>query len=317
LDVARLHSGPALILERGDAQLVEIKHQVPGVLDGLVLRDLPELGAQETDRGTAVQRAGQLALVVLLDLDPGRIGRGRLDTHRLERRGVGVDTEVEQLERHRVARRNAIELRPAEAARFVDELLFRPAPEHDHPFARLGFGHLVLDQLDGFLVRRYPVESDFTMPILRGAHVMRVVVDKPWDDGAASEGQHARTRPLVLLDRGVAADREDALALDRQRLGNREPVVHGDDLAVQQHDIGGRLRQCSFAAGDDGSSNESGTDDGTHDGLPDAIAYGSIMPQTRSKWKRALPMMDFCPAGGAALCAPASDTLAPPPRRRT
>src|SRR5262249_1348282 len=61
-----------------------------------------------------------------------------------------------------------------------------------------------------------------SMPVLGSAHVMRVVVDQPGDDGATIEVHHAREWPLVLLDLGVAANREDALALDRQRLGNRE-----------------------------------------------------------------------------------------------
>jgi len=233
LDVTRLHSGSPLVLERGDAHLVEIVHQKPRVLDRLVTCHRPELVAQETDRRAAVERASQLALVVLLDLDSGGIGCGRSDPHRLERRGVGIDAEVEQLQRHRIVRCDAVKLCPAEAARFVHELLFRPAPQHDHPFSWLGFGRLVLDQVERFSVRRDAVEPHFAMPVFGGAHVMRVVIDQPRDDGAPIEIHHARERPLVRLDLGVAADRQDAFALDRQRLGNREPVVHRDDLAVE------------------------------------------------------------------------------------
>ncbi len=187
LDVARLDSGAALVLERGDAHLVEVVHEEPRVLDHLVARHLPELVAQQTDRGAAVERAGRLALLVLLDLDPARIGSGRLDAHRLERRGVGVDAKVEQLQRHRIVRRNAVELGPPEAAGFIDELLFRPASQHHHPFARLGFGRLMLDQLERFFVRGDAVEPHFAMPVLGGTHVMRVVVDQPRDDGATTE----------------------------------------------------------------------------------------------------------------------------------
>src|SRR5215831_9862717 len=133
------------------------------------------------------------------------------------------------------------------------------------------------------------------MPVLGGAHVMRVVVDQPGDDGATIEVHHAREWPLVLLDLGVAADREDALALDRQRLGNREPVVHGDDLAVQQHDICQGLSRRCFAAGDGDGSEEKGTYDGAHDGLLEAAACHSIMPQTRVnvRAKLALSAMDL------------------------
>jgi hypothetical protein len=105
----------------------------------------------------------------------------------------------------------------------------------------------VLDQIEGFLVRR------------------------------------ERARTLVLLDLRVAADREDALALDRQRLGNREPVVHGDDLAVQQHDVRRRLRRRRFAPGEGDGSKDKGTYDGAHDDLLEtAAACHSIMPQRGS-----------------------------------
>src|SRR5262249_2239017 len=94
LDVARLHSGSALVLDGGYAHLVEVEHQEPGVLDRLVPRHLAELAAQETDRRAAIERSGRLALVILLDLDSRRIGRGRIDTHRLKRGGVVVDAEI-------------------------------------------------------------------------------------------------------------------------------------------------------------------------------------------------------------------------------
>jgi len=45
LDVACLHSGAALVLERGDAHLVEIEHEQPRVLDRLVARHRAELVA--------------------------------------------------------------------------------------------------------------------------------------------------------------------------------------------------------------------------------------------------------------------------------
>jgi len=60
----------------------------------------------------------------------------------------------------------------------------------------------------------------------------------------------------MLLDVGVIADRDNALALDRQRLGNRESIINGDDLAVQQHGIRQRLRWRSFAADHGHSTNE-------------------------------------------------------------
>ena len=44
--------------------------------------------------------------------------------------------------------------------------------------------------------------------------------------------------PLSFVDLGIAADRDDALAADRQRLGDGEAVVDGDDLAVDEDRVG-------------------------------------------------------------------------------
>ena len=114
------------------------------------------------------------------------------------------------------------------------------------------------------------IEPHFAMPVLRGAHVVRVIVDQPGDDGATTEVEHARERPFVLLDLGIAADRENALALDRKRLGDREPIVHGDDLAVEQHDVRRRLRRGGLAPAKRDSKEDEGGYDVTHDALLEA-----------------------------------------------
>jgi len=51
-------------------------------------------------------------------------------------------------------------------------------------------------------------------------------VDEP--RGRSGMGRH----------RGVRADREDAIADDRDRLRNRECGIDGDDLAVLENEIG-------------------------------------------------------------------------------
>jgi hypothetical protein len=50
----------------------------------------------------------------------------------------------------------------------------------------------VLDQIERFSVRRDTVEPHFAVPVLGGAHVMRVVIDQPRDDGAMIQVHHAR-----------------------------------------------------------------------------------------------------------------------------
>ena len=55
--------------------------------------------------------------------------------------------------------------------------------------------------------------------------------------------------PDVAPDLGAGAERQDAIPADRDRLRLRPAVVHGDDLAVRQDEIGGRrLRRGRGAA---------------------------------------------------------------------
>src|SRR5215831_18255386 len=97
----------------------------------------------------------------------------------------------------------------------------------------------------------------------------------------------------------------DTLALDRQRLSNREPVVHGDDLAVQQHDVRRRLRRRRFPGEGDGCKDK-GTYDEAHDDLLEAAACHSIMLQTRvnARAKSAVPARDLGQAGTKPDCRP-------------
>ena len=67
----------------------------------------------------------------------------------------------------------------------------------------------------------------------------------------------ARRRSLEPLDLGIAADLDDALAADGQRLRDGEAVVDGDDLAVDQHGIG-RLRPCDRGRSQDGKRKQNG-----------------------------------------------------------
>jgi hypothetical protein len=70
---------------------------------------------------------------------------------------------------------------------------------------------------------------------------VRVVVDQAGDDGLAGEIDAARVGPGETIDVRGAADGDDAIASDGDRLRDREAVVDGDDLTVGENDVGGRL----------------------------------------------------------------------------
>src|SRR5256885_6206259 len=79
---------------------------------------------------------------------------------------------------------------------------------------------------------------------------MRVIVDQPGDDGPLPEIDRLRAGAFQLEHVRVLADGDDALSLDRDRLRDREAIVDGDDLAVEEDDVlrGGGEMACKRGA---------------------------------------------------------------------
>jgi hypothetical protein len=145
------------------------------------------------------------------------------------------------LQHHRIVGGDAVEFLQGETARFVGELFFRPATKNHDPFARRDAVHAIGEHLERLLPGGHTIESQLI--VFSCADPVGVVVDQSWDDGAAGQVDDPCLRTPERLDLGCGADLEDALALDGERLRDGEAVVHGDDLAVDEHGIG-RLRAC-------------------------------------------------------------------------
>ena len=64
-----------------------------------------------------------------------------------------------------------------------------------------------------------------------------MVVNEPWHQRAAAEIDPPRIGARQCVDLLVRPDRENPVAADGYRLGDRELLVDGDYLAVRQHDI--------------------------------------------------------------------------------
>jgi hypothetical protein len=112
----------------------------------------------------------QRARRVLLDRAARRIRRRRVDLRRLQRSGIEPGLTVDRLQRHRIVRRNPVELRQRETARIVGELLFGPAAERNDPVARLRGTHALLQHFHDLLARRDAVEPHLRMPFFGHAH---------------------------------------------------------------------------------------------------------------------------------------------------
>ena len=73
-------------------------------------------------------------------------------------------------------------------------------------------------------------------------------VDETGNDRAAAKVEHLGVRSHQLCDVFVAADRHDAAIGNGKRFRSRPGLVHGDDRAVSEHEVGaivcqGRLRE--------------------------------------------------------------------------
>ena len=75
----------------------------------------------------------------------------------------------------------------------------------------------------------------------RSPHGVQMRVDEPRDDRAAVELDDARGRTREAANLRRAAYAQDLAVANRERFVQRRLRVHGDDLAVEQHEIG-RLR---------------------------------------------------------------------------
>src|SRR5512139_4021818 len=94
------HAAAALVLEGGNSHFVEIGHEQADIFDRLVTRYLPKFGTQKPNRWAAIERAGQLPLCILLDLNVSRIGRICVDAHCFQSRTIGIDAKIKKLQCH-------------------------------------------------------------------------------------------------------------------------------------------------------------------------------------------------------------------------
>jgi hypothetical protein len=150
---------------------------------------------------------------------------------------------VDSLQYDRVIGRDLIEFRQRKPAWIVGELFLRPAAEDGDPLARLGRTQAIDDHFQGLLARRDAVEPQLVE--LRRPYPVGMVVYQSRPDRPAVQIDYPGLAAGKLANLVVASDGDDALPLDRDRLGDREAVVHRHDLAADKDGIGsfGGLRR--------------------------------------------------------------------------
>ena len=74
---------------------------------------------------------------------------------------------------------------------------------------------------------------------------MCVIVDKPWDHRLSAQVDLSRRSAGKLGDILVLSYRDDALAFDRDCLGDGKAIIYGNDFAAGENKIRDRLMRIS------------------------------------------------------------------------
>src|SRR5262245_16281950 len=85
---------------------------------------------------------------------------------------------------------------------------------------------------------------------------MRMCVDEAGDHSLAAEIDPPSVRPGQPADISVRTNRDEPIAANRDGLRDGELAVHGDDLAVGQHEVGRRLLRLRGDSGADGCAHQ-------------------------------------------------------------
>ena len=214
------------------------------------------------------QRAGGPAVGAADDRAAGRVGRFIGDPGEFHGERVGEGSVAAGVaEEHRVLRGDLGEAEVVRqpfhrAGRDFVPLLLVPAAAFD-PRAGRGFGHGFGDEIhDAVPVLRFAQLQDHLR--VADAHEVAVALDEPGDGQPAVEFDHFGVRADIPLDVAGGADGGDPVAADGQRFAFRNRVVHGDDPAAEEHQVGGPAfrRRPAPAGGQRGEGEESGGESG-------------------------------------------------------
>ncbi len=183
------------------------------------------------------QHAGRLAARRIAHDDAvARVRRvlgdaGELQAEAVHDRDVTAAPQVD-----RMIGRRRIELLPHRQAAFGELVLVPAAAAHD-PIALLhrrgtrGEGRLHIGD-------RARLGERYGKLVIAAIHRVHMAVMQAGDDRAAFQLDDPRLRSDERLHRRVVADRNDAIAADRQRRDDAEAIVDGKDLAACENEIG-------------------------------------------------------------------------------
>ncbi|MNG91044.1 hypothetical protein D3C79_499510 [compost metagenome] len=242
----------------GQAQAVELAHELAGGVDLVFQRQLRPLGqggVEDHRVGAGDEHAGRLAELVALDLATGWVRRVLGVAHGLECGAVEQRAVVEVEQEHRGVGRRLVDLVQGRHA-FFGELEFVPAADHAHPLRRRRAGRLVLEHAQCVGHRRHAFPTQFEVVVQAAADQVQVGVVEAGDDRALLEVDDLRGGAFMSHGFGVTANGNEATVLDGDGGGRGLLTVDGVQFAVEQDEVGGHGASLSGCMGETGGAGE-------------------------------------------------------------
>jgi len=129
--------------------------------------------------------------------------------------------------------RDGVEFGQRQLAPVPRPLLLVPAAEREQPLPGRQFRRAAAERAERVGPAAHAVEAD--LGLLGGPDEVVVIVDQPGDHRPAAQVDNLGRRPGPREDLRAGARGRHAIAVDRHRRRDREPLVNRDDLPVHQH----------------------------------------------------------------------------------
>lgn len=89
-----------------------------------------------------------------------------------------------------------------------------------------------------------PVEPHLAGPIFGGPHIVGVIVDETGNDCSTLKVDHLRCKAFELFKISIAANCNNTLALDGQRLRNMKLIINSDNFSIREHQVSRLSKAC-------------------------------------------------------------------------
>ena len=223
----------------GDAQRIDVAHEVAGRIELIVLRQLWPLGQGRIEDGRiglGQQQAGRVAGRVADDLAARRIGRVLGIAHDAQRGGVEQRAIIEVQDEDRRVGRDGIQFGDGRQALFR-ELMFGEAAYHAHPLRSRGTGDLAFKHIHRLGQRRHAIPAQFHVEIQAAANDVHMAIDQAGDQAMAPGIDHRCVRRGGAHLR-LAANGQELAVADRDRLRHWIFAVQRRHLGIDDDRVG-------------------------------------------------------------------------------